>query len=139
MPKPLPRKNENPISDILSPQQVRFCHLVAAGVTNAEAYRRAYHREDSPLEWTNAARLLRRPEIADYITQLRRENSEQASADRTEKLRLLEAQFRDPDLAPKDRREAIKLHNEMTGDNAPIQHEVSLSGNILQLTREANS
>jgi len=137
----MPKASHQPTKKLraLTPQQVRFCHLVAAGVTNADAYRRAYHREDSPLEWTNAARLLKYPEITEYIAQLRRENAEQASADRAEKLRHLEAQFRDPDLPPKDRREAIKLHNEMTGDNAPIQHEVSLSGNILQLTREANT
>jgi len=115
----------------LNPQQVRFCHLVAAGVTNAEAYRRAYHREDSPLEWTNAARLLRYPEITEYIAQLREETRAQATADRAEKLRHLEAQFRDPDLAPKDRQAAIKLHNEMTGDSAPIKHELSFNSDDL--------
>jgi len=123
----------------LTPQQVRFCHLVAAGVTNAEAYRRAYHREDSPLEWTNAARLLRYPEISEYIAKLREETKQQATADRAEKLRHLEAQFRDPDLAPKDRREAIKLHNEMTGDNAAVQVEVGLNDNLIELIRQGSA
>jgi len=114
-------------------QQARFAQYIVSGLTQTEAYLRAYKDADDlsqGTQWNNASRTAKHPQVAAYIEQLRKEDEAIIQADRREKLRILENQLRDPDMPPRDRREAIKLHNEMTGDNAPIKHEVALSDTL---------
>jgi len=121
-------------------EQIKFAHYVVAGLTLTESYLRAYKGSDglcTGSQWNNASRTAKLPQVAALIDQLREEARAQAQADRAEKLRILENQLRDPDMPAKDRREAIKLHNEMTGDNAPIKHEVTHSGDLIGLALEA--
>jgi len=129
-----PRQKKESPNGTLTTQELRFCHLVASGLTHAESYRRAY-ADGAPIAWSNGTRVAHRPPIAACIAQLRAEMAATATATRAEKLRLLETQMRDPDLPPRDRQGAIKLHNEMTGDNAPIQHQVGLSDSLIQSIR----
>jgi|GEM_PF-781018 len=117
---------EPPNEQGLRPQQVQFCHYVAAGVSPHEAYRRCYQTTEASTgyHWGNAHRVLKLPQVAAYLAALREESRAAAAITREEKLRHLETQIRDPDLPPKDRQAAIKIHNEMTGDNAAIQVEL---------------
>jgi len=127
----------------LTQKQIDFAHYLVSGLTLTEAYRRTHRVGErktttaNTAPWDNASRLAKHPAVAAYIAQLRKESKAAATADRAEKLRLLEAQMRDPDLAPRDRQAAIKLHNEMTGDNAPIKHEVSISTDLVALATAA--
>jgi len=132
MPKLAPRK--------LTRQQIKFAHYVVSGLPLTEAYLRTYKGKDElaqGTQWNNASRTAKIPQVAALIEQLQKEIHDAAQADRAEKLRILEAQLRDPDLPPRERREAIKLHNEMTGDHAPIKHEVSVSTDLVALATAA--
>jgi len=121
-----PALGDSPNEQGLRPQQVQFCHYVAAGVSPHEAYRRCYQTAEASTgyHWGNAPRVLKLPQVAAYLAALREESKAAAAITREEKLRHLETQIRDPDLPPKDRQAAIKIHNEMTGDNAAIQVEL---------------
>jgi len=133
MPKLAPRK--------LTRAQIKFAHYVVNGLPLTEAYLRAYKGKDElaqGTQWNNASRTAKLPQVAALIEQLQKEIHDAAVADRAEKLRILENQLRDPDMPPRERREAIKLHNEMTGDNAPIKHEVSIDEDLSALIRTAN-
>jgi len=125
----------------LTRAQIKFAHYVVSGLPLTESYLRAYKGKDQlaqGTQWNNASRTAKLPQVAALIEQLQKEIHDAAQADRAEKLRILEAQLRDPDLPPRERREAIKLHNEMTGDHAPIKHEVSLSGSLASRARKSN-
>jgi len=136
MPRGKPAKPRKPRA--LTREQIRFAHYVVAGLTLTESYLRAYKGKDDlaqGTQWNNASRTAKLPQVAALIEQLQKEIHDAAVADRAEKLRILEAQLRDPDLPPRERREAIKLHNEMTGDHAPIKHEVSIDLDLAQRIR----
>ena len=100
---------------MLTPKQDKFARCVAAGMTQADAYRSAY-KTDKMLDdtiYNEAYKLMQDPEIATRVKELRDTLDDEAIMSARERaLKLSEmARGADPDTALK----AMEMLNKMTG------------------------
>ena len=115
----------------MTTRQEKFARNLAAGMTQREAYRDAY---PASAKWKDesvdckASLLAKNVKVWQRSEALRKEAEKSVTLTREKKLALIEA---DVEKAVKqgDRYGMIallKLHNDMTGDNAPERKEITL-------------
>lgn len=77
--------------DELTDKQREWCRLVAAGVSKADAYRKAYGRKEMGAEAASKAayRLSRNEGVLRYLDELRTRADDSAVLDREERMRML--------------------------------------------------
>lgn len=115
----------------MTSRQEKFARNVAKGMTQRAAYRDAY---PNSRKWKDAAVdsqaciLARNSEVSKRLAELRKANEDAARLTREKKLAIIEKDIENA-IAQRDRYGMIallKLHNDMTGDNAPAKTEVTV-------------
>jgi len=124
---------------MLTDRQEKFAALVAAGRTQREAYRTAYPRargwKDQIVD-SAATRLAKNSKVCMRLAELRRRTATAARLTRERKLAMIEADI-EKAVEQGDRYgmiALIRLHNDMTGDNAPERKEITVD--VLSLIAE---
>jgi hypothetical protein len=126
----------------LSPQQERFCELVAAGENHTDAYIKAGFKTKRENARKNATRLTTNDDIQKRITELRKVDPVLVDAKMTkeEKLQILAKMIRSPfdskDVKINDILRAIELHSKLMGHFEPDRSEINLNRPALQSIRE---
>ena len=106
----------------MSPKQETFCRLVVAGNSYADAYRQAYGAKGKPATVANEALRLRKcPAVKARIAELSAQADATAILTRQRKREVLRAIVEDSGNTPAERIAAIRVDNEMTGDNSPAK------------------
>jgi len=109
----------------LTPQQELFAQNVAAGKSQAEAYRTAYPRS---AKWKSvhqtASRMMANANISARVDEIRAEIAEKGLWTREESVKTLKGVIANPDKAG-DITAAVKELNAMHGFNEPIKHQVT--------------
>lgn len=126
----------------LSPQQERFCELVAAGENHTDAYIKAGFKTKRENARKNATRLTTNDDIQQRITELRKVEPVLVEAKMTkeEKLKILAKMIRAPfdskEVKINDILRAIELHSKLMGHFEPDRSEINLNRPALQSIRE---
>lgn len=111
----------------LTIKQENFCQKYTECGNASEAYRYAYSCGKMKPESINrkAKELLDSGKITARTTELKQVMSDRAIATKEDKLRRLEDIMNNLMAKPTEVIAAIKVHNEMTGDNAPTKTEIT--------------
>lgn len=99
------------------------------------AYEAAGYSVRGTVADTQASKLLTNPKVARALDAERLRNRTLATLGRIEKLSVLEEIARDSNAKNRDRISAIKVHNEMTGENAPQRFEISEAESLIDTVR----
>lgn len=132
------RKTENQDAP-LNPRQIRFVDHLLAGMSQCKAYALAYNHDDPQKHRTSASELANQPHVKKYLDHRRELESREASRrrimDRAKKEEILSEIATSGGSEARDRISAIKVHNAMSGDDAPkkVEHSVSILGVIAQI------
>lgn len=115
----------------LTERAKKFCRLVVQGdISHCDAYKLAYpNSKGSKSTITEYASELYKSKAAqDYIASLTKAADEQVKLSRLKKLQLIEEQiaFEQGNRNTAALVALLKLHNEMTGDNAPIKTHTTI-------------
>ena len=115
----------------MTSRQEKFAELVASGMTQRAAYREAYPNsrkwKDASVD-NKASALAKTGEVSARLRGARAAAAQKSRLTRERKLALIEADV-EKAVAAGDRYGLIallKLHNEMTGDNAPVKTEATV-------------
>ena len=110
---------------ILNARQQKFAELVAGGMIATDAYISSGYKTSQRAAITNAARLMTNDAIQAEIERIRAKSTAEsrkiATKTKAEKLARLEKIAWGKGAKPMNVIAAIKVHNEMTGDNAPLK------------------
>lgn len=114
----------------LTPKQDAFCHAVADGNTQADAYRLSYNAEKMAAKTIqeNASRLMSDSKISARVKELKEKLEEQKLWSRIDSVKILAgiARNEDDEARPADRVNAVKALNAMHGwDKQVIDHQSS--------------
>lgn len=114
----------------MTSRQEKFARLVASGMSQRKAYRDAYPAsrkwKDASVD-NKASALARKGEVAARVSELTRKAESKAVMSRQKRLEALSRiAKRNEKESPKDAIAAIKVLNDMTGDNAPVKQEHTL-------------
>ena len=114
----------------LTAKQEAFAQAVASGMTQADAYRSAYDCGNSSEAtiYDEASDLMRHPEIAPRVTELKNALAEMAIWTRIDSLQALSEIASGAEARANEKVSAIKELNAMQGFNAPTK--IALSGNL---------
>lgn len=115
----------------LTERAKKFCRLVVRGdISHYEAYKLAYPDAKGNRHTVTdyASELYKSKAAQDYIASLTKAADDQIKLSRIKKLQLIEEQI---EIEQGNRNTAalvalLKLHNEMTGDNAPIKTHTTI-------------
>lgn len=121
----------------LSPTRERFAQAVANGMTQSDAYRQAYHVKPTTKPgtiWTASSMLMRLPEVASRVAQLRAKIEKKALWTREDSIRTMMAVISDPDNK-QSIINAVKVINDMHGFNAPIKQDIAANVLIQSIQR----
>lgn len=106
-----------------------FCQNIMDGMNQADAYRNSYDTEnmsDSTI-YKKASELMRKPDIRARLAELRAALDELDIFPRSERLQTLKEiatrKSRGETVRDSDVTQAIKVYNEMVGDNAPAKQQ----------------
>lgn len=114
----------------LTPQQLRFADYLVEGMNPKEAYGKAYPNQSlSPNALAvEASRLKANPKVVAYVDDCLAERRNEALLTRDQKRQILGGIAKKKSAPEAARIAAIKVDNDMTGDNAPIriQEEITL-------------
>jgi hypothetical protein len=107
---------------VLTGKQELFAQSVAAGMTQADAYRAAYNAARMKTETIHvkACELMRNGKVAERVENLRTEVAEKALWSREQSIEALKGVVSNPDRAG-DITQAVKELNSMHGYNAPVK------------------
>ena len=97
-------------------QYERYAQEIARGMSQADAYRAAYHkaaRWKDKTVYNHASEMRRIPEVDTRIQELQAEAAAAAVMDRQERLETLTTIARDERMHPKQRMQAIDILNKM--------------------------
>lgn len=121
----------------LTKRQEGFAQDVADGMKPAHAYRNNYTVSGCNANTVShqAAKMQRHPKVAARIKELKDVTAAVRALSRERKRALLEQFAEDAKAKKGDRISAIKVDNEMTGDNAPQQVQVFGLAELLTLVR----
>lgn len=117
-------------------RQRRFAELVASGVPAMRAYGDAGYSTKGRNAQGNASALMENHGVKEMIAQLQKENRKLATKTREQKLARLEEIAWAEKAKPMDVIAAIRVHNEMTGDNAPQKHVIKDGSEHIKSARE---
>jgi phage terminase small subunit len=101
----------------LHPRQERFVALVTSGLPAGRAYEQAGYRSRGNAADVGASKLVRNPKVARALEAEREATLKASRMSREEKLGILESIARNATAPARERISAIKVHNEMTGEN----------------------
>lgn len=111
----------------LTAKEEVFIRAVVAGKSYGDAYRLAYNATGKPANYRIAAfDILQRPEVAARLRELQERANESAVLTRTEKRAIL-ANIARKASHLNTRIQAVKVDNEMSGDNAAVKVEGELT------------
>lgn len=115
----------------MTSRQEKFARNVAQGMTQREAYRDAYPAarkwKDANVD-AQASKLAKNAKVSTRLAELRKKAEKAVTMTREKKLAIIEKDIKAA-VEQRDRYGMIallKLHNEMTGDNAPKRQEITL-------------
>ena len=121
---------------IMNVRQRSFAELVASGMPASRAYFEAGYSGKGNNAEAHACRLMAHPEVMARITEIQAETREMSLMSKRDKIRILESIIRSATTRTSDKLTAIKLHNDMTGDNQPTVSIVEAGPNLLDAVRE---
>ena len=101
----------------LHPRQERFVALVTSGLPAGRAYEQAGYRSRGNAADVGASKLVRNPKVARALGAQREATLKAPRMSREEKLGILEGIAGNGSAPARERIAAIKVHNEMTGEN----------------------
>jgi hypothetical protein len=114
----------------LTPRQSRFVELALSGLSNAEAYRRAYQKLAGRIKNRDAAngayRVAKAPAVRTRIAEIQNRSKRAELLSVNERLSLLARIVRSPYSKPMDRIRAIVVYTRIAGDGGPDRKEVSV-------------
>lgn len=112
----------------LTSKQESFAQSVASGMTQADAYRKAYDAENMKSEsiFVNASKLMADAKISLRVAELREETAKLHLWTREDSIRALKSVISNPDKA-NDITLAVKELNAMHGFNAPTKQELTIN------------
>jgi Terminase small subunit len=117
-------------------RQKRFAERVASGVPAMRAYGEAGYSNKGRNAQSNASALMENHGVQELIAELQSENRKLTKKDKEQKLARLEEIAWAVNAKPSDVIAAIRIHNEMTGDNAPQKHVINDGSDHLKSARE---
>jgi hypothetical protein len=114
----------------MTSRQEKFARNVAKGMTQRAAYRDAYPNarkwKDGVVD-SKASHLVNNRQVSGKLAELRKQAESAAVLSRQKRLETLSRiAVENEKLSPKDSIAAIKILNDMTGDNAPAKTEVTV-------------
>jgi hypothetical protein len=128
--KKKPRKPDADAEDApsrrpLTPQQGLFADAVIEGCTKTDAYRRAYPASSLTGHALNveASRTAALPHVDEYIAEALAERRREALLTRDQKRQILGGIAKNTRTPAHARIMAVRVDNDMTGDNAPVRVE----------------
>lgn len=132
----IPMKTKNAGAKPLNVRQERFADGVASGLSDVQAYIAAGYTKSEKNARTNAWRVRDHEGVNSRIVELKGESKSWARKTKGDKLALLEGIAWANDSKRSDVIAALKVHNEMTGDNEPTVTVVDLGAKTLDMVRE---
>ena len=125
----------------LTDPQRMFCQLVVDGVSQTEAYKRAYPRcKSRNAAGAAATRMLRKDKVQEEITRLRTKMDHQRCLTRLRKRQILHNIAEDESLPENHRIQAIATDNKMMGHDEPARVQVEVGVNSIgDLLRQIRS
>jgi phage terminase small subunit len=134
----IPRKRV--ASDELNQRQEIFARFVALGDPASVAYKKAGYNSAGKGAESHSVRLASKGKIKARIDQIIADELVAAKAlarmTKADKLAILEAMARNEAVRANDRINAIKTHNDMTGDNEPTRQIIDSGENMLAAIRD---
>lgn len=117
----------------LTSRAMKFADLIAAGKTNSDAYKEAYHRPHLlPADAANrAAKVLLHPGVKARVEWLRHRSDAKVLLTLNDRLTLLAADAQAPALTAAERNaraRSIEVYTKIAGGFAPETHKVELTG-----------
>lgn len=111
----------------MTPKQERFCHEVASGKTQAEAYRIAFNAENmkDATVYKRASELMANGEVTGRVAELRGELAKKALWTREMSVKALVRVYAADDTPAAVKVSAVKELNAMHGYNAPTELHVT--------------
>lgn len=118
----------------LTPKQEAFAQNVAAGKTQADAYRMAYDCQKSSSDTiiNKAHALMKNGDIKARVDELKQQLSEKALWTRQDSVKTLIEVLNDGNAKPSDKTAAIKVLNDMHGYNAPTEAKLDTTIRIIE-------
>lgn len=122
----------------LTPNQITFCQGIADGLNQSDAYRKAYPKCSEQSLVSKGSRLVTYGKVKDYIEYLRGETEQKGTASRIEKREILAGIMRneDKEASKGEVIQAVKVDNQMTGDDAPVRVEGEITLNSIMKALE---
>lgn len=117
-------------------RQERFAELVASGIPASRAYPEAGYSGRGKNAQGNASALMENHGVIARLAELQKETRKVARLTKEQKLEILEKIMCSQQEKARDRIAAIKIHNVMTGDNAPSKMVVEAPPFNLDAVRE---
>ncbi len=117
-------------------RQTRFAELVASGIPASRAYPEAGYSGRGKNAAAHASRLVENGGVSNRIAELQKETRDAVRMTKARKLEILEEIMSSRTEKARDRIAAIKIHNVMTGDNAPTVAVVETGRSTLDDIRE---
>jgi phage terminase small subunit len=102
----------------LNPRQQKFVEFYVSGIPAGRSYERAGYSPKGNAADAEASRLIRNPKVFDAIQREREDSRRNAALSRDCKLSILSEIALNRNALGRDRIAAIRLHNEMTGEDA---------------------
>ncbi|MES2659161.1 MAG: terminase small subunit [Verrucomicrobiota bacterium] len=124
------------INGSLNPRQQKFVELYVSGVPAGRAYEQAGYAPRGNAAEAEASRMVRNPKVAQAIQHERNESKRNALLTRDAKLTILAEIALNVTAPGRERIAAIKLHNDMTGENTPQPKAAGQSDTWLHDVRE---
>ena len=126
---PLITSDDAPAMAELSGDDEMFVGFILDGLSGTQAYLKVHPKVTAASAATLGHRLLRKVNIAEAIEEGRNLLRTEATMSRQEKREILAgiARGKVKDTKASDRNQAIKIDNQMTGDEAPIRVEGELT------------
>lgn len=130
-------KTKNAGAKPLNVRQERFADHVVSGMSATQAYITAGYKVSEKVAGSAGPRMmLENVAVRARIKELRAETQKQARKTKAQKLELLEKIAWDETSRRMDVIAALKVHNEMTGDNEPTVTVVDLGAKTLEMVRD---
>jgi hypothetical protein len=124
----------------MTPKQEAFCQAVADGLSQSEAYRRAYDAEKMKPETIQkvAHELIKNPKVAPRIQELRGQLAARSLWTREQSITVVIEAIEKArgNNRPSDMIKGVEVLNRMHGYDAPIKHEVTEKKNVADLSDE---
>ena len=116
----------------LTAKQEAFCHAIAGGMNQSDAYRSAYNASKATPASVNqlASKLAAEIKVSSRVDELRKELANKSLWTREQSIAVLAGVVEACDAKHSDKIASVKVLNEMQGFNAPVKLDVAGSVSI---------